>query len=85
MINRRMALMRDLKHRVRGLDHLRAGLVGLLELQHLGGFLIEVDAGDVVACIGRRLVDRLLRGRIGLRLLRQHARRAHQVVGSVVQ
>ena len=38
---------------LRGLDHLRAGLVGLLVLHHLGGLLVQVDAGEVAARIGR--------------------------------
>src|SRR6201986_3826495 len=53
-----------------GLDHLRARLVGLLVLDHVGRLLIQVDSGEVVDRIGGRGVDGLLRLSVGLRLLR---------------
>ena len=32
------------KHRIGGADELGRGLVGMLELDHVGQFLVEVDA-----------------------------------------
>src|SRR3984885_14365621 len=48
------------EHQPGGLDHLRARLVGLLKLDHVGRFLIQIDAGRGVHGIRGRGVDGLL-------------------------
>ena len=50
-----------LEHVVCGADHLRGGLVGLLEAQHVGGFLVQVDAADRLPLGDDLLVDGVLR------------------------
>src|ERR1700733_16294937 len=69
------------EHLAGGLDHLRAGLVGLLILDHVGGFLIQIDAGHGVHGIGGRGIDGLLCLRIGLSLLSLRADLRHEGIG----
>ena len=54
-------------------DDLRRGLVGLLVAQHVGGFLVEVDAGDGVARREVAFVDRCFRVAAHLRRARLQA------------
>src|SRR5580658_3088100 len=93
MVEMRMVLRRAIadccqqrvEHSGGGLDHLRARLVGLLVLDHVGRFLIQVDAGEVVDRIGRRGVDGLLGLGVVLRLLSLGADLAHQGTGGARQ
>ena len=66
-----------LEQRIRDLDHLRGGRVGLLEAHQLGGFLIEVHARHALLRSLRVAQHRLLRTGAALRLVGLQSDRAH--------